>query len=370
MSHRILFVAALHHPAQLLQSRAQSPDNPPLFPVHYAFHFWEKVLKKRGYTLDVFWRNLSGNLQNTKSYSYHEGITPGRIFQAAMRRFPARMNLDYQRRNASLLKQAERFQPDILWMIGDNFVIYPETLQQIKDTHNAKIIYASGTSPIVFAHNLERDAARLYDLVLVNDTYHGMQWLELGAKQMKTLPVSAAIDPDVHYPRQQKQHDIDLAFIGTLLPETLYSERIHALEAIREFDPAIWSVHHLPESLQPYYRGSALGETMLQILSDAKMTLNTHGDFMRYGGNMRLFEAAGMGTFQLVDARPGIKTWFNEGEHLMTYETPNDLHEKVAYYLAHDDERETIAAAARDHALAHHTYAHRLDALETLIVDW
>ena len=44
---------------------------------------------------------------------------------------------------------------------------------------------------------------------------------------------------------------------------------------------------------------------MLEVLSSAKISLNVHGNFMRYGGNMRLFEAAAVGTFQIVDNRAG-----------------------------------------------------------------
>jgi spore maturation protein CgeB len=103
---------------------------------------------------------------------------------------------------------------------------------------------------------------------------------------------------------------------------------------------------------------------MLKILSASKISLNVHGDFMRYGGNMRLFEAAGAGSFQLVDDRPGVREWFTPGEHLVIYNSLDDLRDKVTYYLAHPDERERIAAAGRAHALAHHTYEQRLAQLE------
>ena len=102
----------------------------------------------------------------------------------------------------------------------------------------------------------------------------------------------------------------------------------------------------------------------MRILGASLITVNPHGDFMRYGGNMRLFEAAGLGVFQLVDDRPGVKEWFRVGEHLITYRDPADLRDKVAYYLAHEDERCEMAQAARAHAFAHHTYARRVDALQ------
>lgn len=379
MSHRILFVGSLHHPQQLVRDRADHPADAPLFPTNYAFHFWEKVLKKRGYALEVFWRNMAGfgsqDIAAMQAQRYTERITPARVAQAAMRRLPAQANPDYRRRNANLIAQAAQFQPTIIWMIGDNTIIYPETLAHLKQQHNAKIIYASGTSPIVFSHPVEREAARLYDLVLVNDYYHGIQWLELGAKQMAALPVTPAVDPDYHNPERVANLGLqaaacDVAFVGTLLPYNLYSERVAALEAVTDFDLGIWSVHDVPQTLRPHVRGSALGDSMLNVLISSKITINTHGDFMRYGGNMRLFECAGMGAFQLVDDRPGIAEWFVDGEHLVIYHDLADLRAKLAYYLAHPQERQRMAGAAREHVLAHHTYAHRLQQLEALMADW
>ena len=115
-----------------------------------------------------------------------------------------------------------------------------------------------------------------------------------------------------------------------------------------------------PPALRPFHRGYALGESMLRALSAAKICLNTHGDTMRYGVNLRLFECAALGVFQIVDDRPGVAEQFAVGEHLVTFSDLADLREKARYYLAHDDERERMAAAARQHALAHHRVEQRL----------
>ena len=269
-----------------------------------------------------------------------------------------------------LLEKARRFQPEIIWLSGDNRIILPSTLERLKREHDCKIIYVSGVSPIVFSHAIERQAARLYDLVLVNDYYHGVQWLELGARRMECLPY-VAIDPDFHFPQPQtdvpNEYLCDVGFVGTLVPHHLYSERVAALESLREFDLGIWSMHEAPDALKPFYRGSALGQEMLQVLSSVKISINAHGDFMRYGGNMRLFETAAIGTFQIVDDRPGIGEWFSIGEHLVTFRDHADLQEKVRYYLEHDDERRRIAVAAREHVLAHHRYDQRLARVEGLL---
>jgi hypothetical protein len=376
MSKRVLFIATLHHPEQLQKDISVTPAGSPtpLFPTSMGQHYWERAMRKQGYEVDVFWRNLSGfgdgDISSLSEHVHSQTITPSKVFDAVMRRLPPQLNLDYQRRNQRLLDHARQFQPDIIWLSGDNTVILPETLAQLKQDHNCKILYVSGVSPIVFSHPIERQAARLYDLVLVNDYYHGIQWMELGAKQMECLPY-VAIDPDFHYPKPKtdipNEYLCDIAFVGTLVPDNLYSERVSALEALSDFDLGIWSVHNIPASLKKFHRGYALGDEMMQVLSSAKISLNIHGDFMRYGGNMRLFETAAIGAFQIVDNRPGIKTWFTLGKHLVTFEDLNALRTKASYYLENESERLQIAENARQHVLTHHTYDKRLTQVETLL---
>ena len=376
MRRRVLFVATLHHPQELLRDIANAPaeGDPPLFPRSMGQHTWERALRKAGYALDVFWRNLPGfgprDINRLRQELHRSGLTPGKMMAALMRRLPPHLHPDLRRRNQLLLEQAARFQPDIIWLSGDNRVILPETLARLKSERNCIIIYVSGVSPIVFSHPIERAAAPLYDLVLVNDYYHGTQWLELGAPRMECLPY-VGIDPELHAPQPvtdvPKAYLCDVGFVGTLVPGNLYSERVAALESLRDFDLGIWSVHEAPPTLNSFHRGDALGEKMMQVLSSVKISINVHGDFMRYGGNMRLFESAALGAFQIVDDRPGVHEWFCEGEHLVTFRDVADLREKVAYYLAHDDERLRIAAAARAHVLANHRVDQRLARVEGLL---
>jgi len=373
MTYRILFVASLHHPEALQQAIDAMPpgESPPLFPPSMGQHFWEKAFRKRGHTLDVFYRNLP-SIGRARFQRHAQGVTPGKVIAAFGRRLPPRLNIEYKLRNRRLIEQARAFEPDVLWLIGDNTVIYPQTLAAIKGETGCKIVYASGTSPVVFSHSMERRAAPLYDLVLVNDYYHGVQWLELGAKQMEALPI-AACDPDFHHPydltdEERAAYSCDVAFVGTLVPGNLYSRRVAALEALRDFDLGVWSVHDVPASLRPHLRGSALGETMLRIFSAAKICVNPHGDFMLHGGNMRLFEAAGVGIFQLAEDLPGVREYFTPGETIVTYQDHDDLREKVAYYLAHEDERQAIAERARQHVYAQHTYDQRVARVEALLM--
>lgn len=368
---RFLFIAALHHPAELDRVRRAAPGHEPLFPPSQAQHFWVRALRRLGHECAVFWRSESAwPWARTGQLRMTQRLTIGRAITALAARFPT-ANPDFRLRNRRLLRVAREFRPDVLIMVGDNGVILPGTLAQLKREHGATVVYGCGTSPVVFSRPVERAAAPLYDLVVANDFYHAIQWRELGAPRVEMLPMSA-IDPAFHYTRELSDEEraaalCDVGVVGTLVPNRLYGERIAALEALRDFDLGIWSVHEVPPSLRAYYRGPALGEEMLRLTQAARIVVNTHGDFMRYGGNMRLFEACGVGAFQLVDNRPGVSEWFTPGEHLVTYRDLDHLRELVAYYLNNAAERERIATAGQQHVHAHHTYDHRMARLVALV---
>lgn len=367
---RILFIASLSHVEQLEAAIANTPPGatPPLFPPSMQEHFYERALRRRGHELAVFWRE-----RPSRSYRFRFGPSPGRLAQAFMQRLPPAVNPTLQQRNRRLLQQVEDFRPDLIWLIGGNRVILPRTLATIRREQGCRLLLASNDSPLIFAYPFLRQTLPCVDLVLVNDHYHAMQMRELGAGRVTSLPLPA-MDPDFHRPRQLDDGQraalaCDVAFVGTLLPPEIYSERVRALSALRDFDLGIWSVHDVPPELRPFLRGEALGDSMLQVLSAAKLTVNPHGQTMQYGGNMRLFEAAAVGTLQITDDRPGIHKWFTPGENILTFRDERDLRDKVDYYLTHDDEREALAQRARDHVLAHHRYDQRVEQLEALLAD-
>jgi len=368
---RLLFVASLHHPSVPGPGSGEEAAEPLSFPSSQGYHFWVNSLTKMGHTCDVFWRSTSRwPWARPRSQHMTEKPSVARVLHALAASLPW-IDPDVLWRNRRLLQHARAFRPDVLVLIGGNEVILVETLAAIKRELRSFVVYTCGTSPIVFSHSIERRAARLYDLVVSNDKYHAIQWLELGAPRAEVLPL-AGVDPDFH-----RHHDsvdsetaldsCDVGFVGTLVPSRLYSGRIAALEALAEFDLAIWSVHEVPDSLRPAHRGPALGERMVQAMSASKIVVNPHGDFMRYGGNMRLFETCGAGVLQIVDDVPAVHEWFRVGTDLVTYRDPEDLRRKVAYYLSHEMERRQISASGQRHVYAHHTYDQRMARLIDLI---
>lgn len=81
--------------------------------------------------------------------------------------------------------------------------------------------------------------------------------------------------------------------------------------------------------------------------------------------NMRVFEGLCSGSLLLTNALSdnGLPVFFEDGQHLVTYQNDRELLEKARYYLFHAEERERIAEQGRAEVLAHHTYRQRMESL-------
>src|SRR3569623_1037926 len=75
-----------------------------------------------------------------------------------------------------------------------------------------------------------------------------------------------------------------------------------------------------------------------------------------YALKLRDFDAAMSGSLYLTHDNPDLYALFTVGEEIVTYRSISDCVEKVRYYLAHDEERESIARAGRARAQTCHTW--------------
>ena len=75
----------------------------------------------------------------------------------------------------------------------------------------------------------------------------------------------------------------------------------------------------------------------------------------------RPFELGGCGAFQLTYYVAGLENYYSLGKELAVYIDPDDLIEKVLFYLKHDELRNSIAAAAHTRTLGQHTFRRRFE---------
>jgi len=110
------------------------------------------------------------------------------------------------------------------------------------------------------------------------------------------------------------------------------------------------------------------GIEMFRTMSKAKICFNNHIDAAgEYAGNMRLFEATGVGTCLLTDHKKNIPEIFEADKEIVTYKSVDECIEKTLWLLSHDKAREEIALSGQKRVLKEHTYYHRAEQLNDII---
>jgi spore maturation protein CgeB len=145
----------------------------------------------------------------------------------------------------------------------------------------------------------------------------------------------------------------------------MYYYRAKILEAFTDYDIKIWGPG-FPAWLESPVRARFTGEYVAEVekakaFRAAKVVINTFTQNEVTGVNVRAFEAAGCGAFQVADWRPAVPDLFRPDEEIVLFRSRDELKEKVDYYLTRPDLRSKIAEAGCRRAHAEHTYRHRLE---------
>lgn len=124
--------------------------------------------------------------------------------------------------------------------------------------------------------------------------------------------------------------------------------------------PALPLDRVLPDKVRP----PAFGAGMWSVLARSGLTWNVHTDLAAdLVGNMRMFEATGVGACLLTDTGRNMADLFAADEEVVTYRSLDEAVAKARDLLADDTARRAIAAAGQRRVLRDHTTASRVDRL-------
>ena len=104
-------------------------------------------------------------------------------------------------------------------------------------------------------------------------------------------------------------------------------------------------------------------KTLIQmpwIFRNSKINLNMTIKPIRTGLPLRIFDILGCGGFCMTNYQEELEDLFRIGTDLEAYGSPEELEEKCAYYLTHEEERQRIAANGYRKAAESHTYRIRM----------
>jgi spore maturation protein CgeB len=115
--------------------------------------------------------------------------------------------------------------------------------------------------------------------------------------------------------------------------------------------------------------GPVSAEEIPNLLQSSFISLNFANAPMTWDGLLpqrhnqikaRTFEVPGSGSLLLTQSAADLERYYSIDREVVTFTNPDDLANKIRYYLAHPTERDTIAWAGYHRTCAEHTYEHRL----------
>lgn len=154
--------------------------------------------------------------------------------------------------------------------------------------------------------------------------------------------------PSVHEP------DCDVSFIGMA-----HGHRPRVIKSLHDAGLAVtvrgsgWPGGRLSQAMSI----EVMGRSRVCLNLSNASTPDHEGLAQQIKG--RHFEIPACGALQLTDTVAGIEEYFTPGEEIVVASSVDDMVAKARHYLANPAEREAIARAGHDRALAEHTYERR-----------
>lgn len=198
-----------------------------------------------------------------------------------------------------------------------------------------------------------------------------------------------SFDPDILNQNEiqagRGETSYDFTFVGCSGYSTMHVDRFEMLRKLGETtDLKYWLMEDMNQKLSAldddakpisvYFPSKTqpgrFGLEMYRILRDSKITFNKHteaaGDVI---GNMRLFEATGIGTCLLSDGGRNLPELFEEDKEIVIYDSTEECIEKASYLLNNDSVRRDIAKAGQQKTLKEHSLPMRCEKLNHLLQD-
>ena len=332
-----------------------------LLRAQHTFYSWVKEFRRLGHTVQI-------DLRSSFLLPQHRRAHLPMLLSSALRAFLWGTRLDVWLLQKSIIRRILDWQPDIaLFPLGSS--VWRSTLAQLK-RHGIKLVQWCGLPANTM---LARDRINLpyFDLIFQPANLTDGLRAAGAAGRIEYIPIG--IDPDIHRPialtaEEQRRYGADVCFIGGL------SRRFHAARrAMVEYaiengvNIKVWGgyrEHFIGSPILRVWQGQIWGEEQIKALCAAKIGLNFHVDHkageLDRGLNLRAFELAACGVFQLLQRVPSVGEFFEEGKEIVCFDTKEEMLEKIRYYLAHEDKRRQIAEAARQRVLREHTWAQRI----------
>lgn len=282
------------------------------------------------------------------------------------------------------IKAAHAEKPvDLLFSYFYDAVVEPEAIDEIKALGIKTVNwYANGSYQL----HLVRHIAPHFDWCLVPEHFRLKDYKAMGANPVYC---QEAANPKFYHPYALPV-EYDVTFVGQA-----YGDRPAYIKFLRDagIDVRVWGTQWaayatpgvprrvwrqarkvlglariVPATVSASITGGPLSDTeLVQMYSRSKINLgfstcgDTHLSRERIVQvRLRDFEVPMSGGFYMVEYMEELEEFFEIGKEIVCYTSPQDLADKIKYYLAHDAEREQIRQAGHARCLRDHSWQTRL----------
>lgn len=260
-----------------------------------------------------------------------------------------------------VLEQVEEFEPDVIY-VHDLNALSPRILRTVHAPSRLLVGQIASALP-------SKRRLALYDLLLTSFPHFVPMFRAAG---IASEYFRIGFDPRVLEHVRDEPKTENVVFVGGLSRAT-HATGNELLEHVAERVPVDFWGYGIDRSprdsaIRRRYHGEAWGLDMYRVLSRAKIALNRHIDLADdHANNMRLYEATGVGTLLVTDAKSDLSELFEPGAEVVTYSTEDELVETIEHYLDDEAARTRIARAGQERTLRDHTYSHRMRELVDIL---
>ncbi|WP_197278015.1 glycosyltransferase [Rhizobium sp. AAP116] len=268
--------------------------------------------------------------------------------------------------NFALRKKAEEFRPDlaIFSLYTDQF--YEQTIEYVRRITKTFCFFHDDTWRVEYSHHW----AKYFDFFSSPDPHARLKYDQNISGTCLHFPFGCNESLFRRDPDTKKEYDV--SFVGTWHPW-----RAWLIERLRKAGVKVYAAGFRWKS------GEVSQSDMIDVFNRSKINLNLSNSAswdLRYlissprafassvrshkiGEQLkaRLFEVAGCGGFQLSYYVEGLPNCYEIDKEVVIYTDPDDLLNKVRFYLKHDDLRNSIAEAGYRRTLREHTFKRRFE---------
>ncbi|MEW9700299.1 DUF3880 domain-containing protein [Paenibacillus sp. SI8] len=279
---------------------------------------------------------------------------------------------------AEMLRLAGELRPHLVLVMNGLHVFPEDHANHIDQVRNMGIKTAIWFADDPYFTDHTASLAPHYDYVFTHELSCIAFYRELGCGQVHYLPL--AVNTDVFKPMHVgPAYQSDICFIGNGFPNRIaLFDRITPFLADKKvmLAGALWDrlnqyallqagikLHWVPiEESVKYYNGAKIVINIHRLTFDEIYNKNSR-NLPGFSINPRTYEISACGTLQITDHRHDLDQYYTPGQDIETFDTPDELVQKMQYYLTHEEDRMRIVTKGLRRSIKEHTFATRLSKL-------